>query len=161
MKHVTKTFSYEVKGYRELRTRDGYAFTYTLHIDGKPACTVEDEGHGGSLWVDWKPSGAKEAWGTEGSAAAAKVAAYIATLPPITDPGQEPLVIDMELWLAGLSEEFVNDRKFGRLCKTKTVYRTEKDEEGSWRVVSRAYTPDLAEELRARGAVEFWNERAQ
>ena len=162
MKHTTKTgMTYEVKAYRELKTRNGYAFTYTLWIDGKPACSVEDRGDGGALWVDWRVSGATGMWDTAGSAAATKALRHIATLPPITDPKYPPLKVDMELWLGGLAEEFVNDRRFGRLCKTKTVYRVEGDEDGRWLVASRAYTPAFAEELRAKAkAVEFWNERS-
>lgn len=163
MKHVTPSgMTYEVKKYHEHIAREGYAYTFVLHIDGKPAATVENRGDGGCLWVDWQSSGASSMWGTAGSAAATKALKHIATLPPITDPKYPPLVVDMDLWLGSVAEEFVNDRKFNRLCKTKTVFRCAGDEEGCWRVASRAYTPAFAEDLRAREpkAIEFWNERA-
>lgn len=169
MKHTTKTgMTYEVKGYRELKTYNGYAYTYTLHINGKPACKVENRGDGSCFWVDWQISGAKSMWGTAGSAAATAALRHIATLPPLLDTrplraGEKhlpPLKVDMELWLGQIADDFVTDRKFGRLCKTKTVFRRQGDEEGRWMVVSRAYTPAFAEDLRVREkAVEFWNER--
>jgi hypothetical protein len=160
MKHRTSTgMTYKVTKYRELRTREGYAYTYTLHIDGKPVATVENRGDGGCLWVSWKLGGAKNGWDAN-CPAATKALAHIATLPPHTSHGQRPLVVDMELWLGEIADEFVNDRKFNRLCKTKTVYRRQGDEEGRWMVASRAYTPAFAEDLRAHErAVEFWNER--
>ncbi len=168
MKRSTETFTYEVKKYHELRTREGYAYTFVLHIDNKPVATVENRGDGGCLWVSWQLGGATGMCDTN-CPAATKVLAHIATLPPLVDstplrPGERPLpplVVDMELWLGGIAEEFVNDRKFGRLCKTKTVFRRQGDEEGRWIVASRPYTPAFAEELRAREkAVEFWNERS-
>lgn len=153
---------YEVRKYHELKTREGYAYTFTLYVDGKPACTVENKGDGGATWIDWQVSGATRMWSTVGSRLAPQVLAHVATLPPLTDPKCPPLAMDLELWLGQVAEEFVHERKLKRLCRTNTVFRYADDEPGAWKVLRRPFSPAVAKEIRSKATpvvVEIFNER--
>lgn len=147
---------YELRKYKELETYNGLAYTFTLWVDGKPACTVENRGDGGMTWVDWSPSGAVDRWSTEGSRLAPQVLAYVEQLPPDRDYGK----LDLESWLAVIADEFVQDRKLKRLCRTRTVYRKSDTSPGSWIVSTRPYSTEFARKLRTEDSkVEIYNER--
>ncbi len=45
--------TYEMKNIKKLSTHNGVALTGTLYRDGKRIATVEDQGNGGSLWINW------------------------------------------------------------------------------------------------------------
>ena len=123
-------------------------------MDDKAACTVEDRGDGGSLWVGWRLGGATGMWDTN-CPAATKAMKYVAGLPFVDGKPRE-----LHDWLAEIADEFVNDRKFGRLCKTKTIYRIDGQELDRWTVDARPFTASVAEQLRAKFRVaEIWNER--
>lgn len=152
MKHTTNTgMTYEVKKYSETKLYSGIAYSYDLWIDGKHVATIENRGDGGPTWDHWKP---------DTDAVKTKVEAYAVSLPPI--PGDRPLPMNLECWYGLIADEFVNDRRLGRLCKTRTVYHVEGQQDGMWWVSSLPFTPANAAMLRAQNTgkkVEFYNER--
>ncbi len=161
---------YEVRKYKELKTYSGLAFTFTLYVDGKPACDVEERGDGSEMRSDWRASGATSTWSTDGSAAAARVTAFVATIPVETFNAQLPESlrmdpsepVDVHTWFGFIADELVQDRKLKRLCRSKkTVFRKSDTPAGDWIVSTRPYSAEFAKKLRAEDPkVEIYNERA-
>jgi len=135
---------------------EGGAFQYTLYVDGKRAAEVTEEGVGGELEVRPFSSGIRH--GKDYDALIEKLDAYAKTLPPDADG-------DPQTWdglLYRLVDDYENDRRLRRKCRTCTLFRTTDCGPDEFYAVKVPYTPALAERLRAKhGAklTEIINER--
>ncbi|UQN10149.1 hypothetical protein [Deinococcus sp. QL22] len=86
---TTDLNGYALKNVKTLDTSDGYAFTATLHKDGKKVANVENSGHGGPTMVWWSTRAHEDVFG-----------AWVATLGSYTYPpmlGMEtPLTVSLD-----------------------------------------------------------------
>lgn len=122
-----------VKGAKSWNTPDGGGYQFTLCRGGKSVAEVTEEGHGGMLWVRW----IKGDEDTEKS-----LHELCKTIPPVDIEGIV-LVVDTDLYLAELFENFEINRKLERARKKATPFRLVDDnEEAGFRTVN---TPDVVQ----------------
>jgi len=128
--------------------RDGPSWSCTLYVDGIKAAAVLQEGRGGETEIDWSVGPDKSRWG---GPLAARVAAYVATLPEEDAGfGLGPMEQDLESVVAKLADEYENTQRIRRSCKTKTLFRTADQKQNEYMVMSRPFSPAIAEALRAK-----------
>ena len=132
-------------------------FTADIYIDGKRAGVARNSGRGEPTLLRFDDHNV-----------ARRFEQFCEALPPvdISLPWQPPLSVNMdaELYIDQLVETALRDRKLQRLARKSLVFRTQDQPVGEWHVLSRAYSPEEAAELRRQhGAalVEIYNERKQ
>ena len=119
------------------------SWSATLCVDGKAAAILHDDGRGAPLRVDWSPSGGTP---QDAGPVAARVEAYIATLPAVPtglDDGSttEPT---LHIVVESIIERMLEERKVRRWCRSSVVVRVHTDEPGKFR---RHHIPPTAENL--------------
>lgn len=137
-----------VKRYQECEAREGLAYSFDLWIDGKLAARVQEHGDGGEIRVDWMPSGG-HVWEIGESLPGKRLAAFVATLPELTESDGYKWKRDVGSYCAQLADEFVFHRKLRPKCKRYTVVQYADQPEGEVILHSRAYSPEFATQLRA------------
>lgn len=122
---------YGLRGIKTFQGRDGYGLNATLTRNGKAVCTLLDEGCGGMMFFDWhdRRGGA--------SAEEDRFKAFIeiqrAEIPADKKNEydmNEREMFDGEMWVNQKVDEIQNERRFKRICKTKTLFQVG-DEIGS------------------------------
>lgn len=124
----------EIKSYKTCAGRDGYAFSYTLYLDGVKAAEVTNEGCGGCNLYRWSDqvggrSKMKDALLAHCRIAVVPIIASWGYATPVAEMHEEILDIVLEDVVGKIEE----DKALKKLCKTKVVFRIEGDPEGTWR----------------------------
>ena len=127
---------YSIKGLKTWETRDGGGYTCKLLLNGKAVAECEDGGYGGGVIVDFKDSNRRE-----------EFYAFLKTLPEQTFPedmgGGSYSVCD-DIFLGGMVDEERNNRRFKRLCKTKTLFSIQGDDPAEgFRTINKPYSPEI------------------
>lgn len=117
---------YMLKGVKVFQGMDGVGLNATLLRDGKPVCTLIDEGCGGEMLFRWHDhmrgeSNEHDLWDAFIAGEKAKVPADKKLLE-----GHDTLerdVYDGSTWVNKEVDRIENDKRFRRLCKTKIVFQ--------------------------------------
>ena len=125
-----------IKGLKTWRTDDGGGWQATLVIDGHEVGTVTDHGSGGP--VEWRLQ-PYEQFDVE------LFAAWAATFGVTIIGNAVPYDSALDSEIARLIDVELNDRRFARLSKTKTIFRLPTDADGEWRTI----TAPISDKVRA------------
>lgn len=115
---------YSLRGIRTFRGRDGYGLNATLLRNGKAVCTLLDEGNGGMMFFDWYDLRGGES--TEADAFKTFIEARRAAIraDKTNEYGmKEREVFSGDIWVDQEVDRIESDRRFKRLCKTKTLFQ--------------------------------------
>ena len=144
---------YEVKNVKSFEGMEGYGFNCSLYKDGKRIGTVLDDANGGSYYY-MLDKGEEEA-----------LRDYCKALPMVTydfeDTGELHHVFD-DSFISDLVEEYENNARIKRLCRTKTLYSLKTDEEGTFWTIKAKYSERVRDHLTAKhgdNLTEIINER--
>jgi len=132
------------------------AFTADLWVDDKHIGYVKNSGHGGNNQIDHRYDG--KGLNTRDEVRA--FSAWCKEQPPhVSEYGESPMSDDFYISL--LLEDWEENQYVKRLCKNKTLFRLEGDQEREYRTYKGAYTPERAASIRERhpDVVEIINER--
>ena len=116
---------YTVKNIKSFQGREGYGFECSFYKDGKRIGTVTDTADGGMIdfYLD---KGEKEILDT-----------HCLTLPKWgSEYGDKEYFTDADIFITGLVSDFEKQKQYRKWCKkdTVTVFRTNEDKKGSYRV---------------------------
>ncbi len=137
--------SYTVKNVKKFRGMEGTGFNLNLLRDGKKVAFVMDEGCGGVSrfeWVDYDKPKVDVQWTNyQKQPCTIRCTPEEATLYEFLrgktfKVGTVTLVVDPDIFVGDLLENYENDKRFARLCKTKTLFRLKGDKEGEWRALT-------------------------
>jgi hypothetical protein len=116
-------------------------------VDGKRLCVVVDTAHGGSYEYQFKKF-------KEGRDKLSELQRWARVKT------QNLYWDQLDILVGDLVTAADEEKRFRRMCKTKTVAKLKDDPEGSYSTWKRAYTPEFADQLRAKfDVVEIVNER--
>ena len=127
---------FTLRGLKTINTDDGYAFSVTLCLDGKPVASASNDGNGGCNRWDWigrRPNGSDLA----ATGAETLWLSIVAAMPPVSFEGQT-LTKSSDWVLDELISDFENDKRLRRLAKTRILFRLAGDEVDSLRQISKA-----------------------
>jgi hypothetical protein len=164
---------YSVKGFKEQRGTEGYAYNATLYRDGKKIAFVINEGNGGESHFDWMDRQAPKVdilrhihrHGEQD-----EPFAYLGT------PEEKSFVelADSQTYTFGdhtgrknadiLMEDLIEIFKMKRTCKTQTVFRLVSDGDASFQEIKEKFTPELRAWIVQKygsNLVEIVNERPE
>lgn len=105
-------------------------FTATITCDGKDIGTVTDDGNGGSWLIHGKDAACNKLLRELEAEAKAESA------EPIADAPEH--MLNLEMAIATLLDDYANTKKLVRQCRTKTVF-TLHSEPGGYSVIDAAY----------------------
>jgi len=142
---------YDLKNIKTFDTDDGYAFSATLYLNGKRIGNVQNSGTGGPNSYHFfskskDPKAFREAY-NKGMSALKKAA---------QETEQSDWVEVEDIFIEKLLNDIENGRRFKRLCKTKTLLRFKGDDEGSYRSVKVAFSPEVKAKLEAVYKEKGW-----
>jgi len=166
---------YSVRKVKSFRGNEGLGFNAELCRDGKPVAYVMDDAGGGMYrweWYDREAPRTKVSVGglcggeheRNATPEEARLLAHVRTLPKEEsewDKGMSYPVND-EIFVGGLVDDYENDRRLRRVCKTKVLFRLEGDKEGEYRTVKAAYDERTKAWMKATygdAVVEVLNEK--
>jgi hypothetical protein len=128
---------FEIKKFKSFRGMEGIGFNADLWVDGVKACEIDDAANGGEYGYNWVSKEMEQ-----------KVTTHVAALPIIPsvtdmDKGLWPdgRKQDMDGFVAGIVENYENDKRFKRICKSKTVFRLATDPPDQYRTLKAPYLP--------------------
>jgi len=162
---------FQIKKFKSFRGMEGMGFNLELWVDGAKACFIVarprivrylrrsldsiDEANGGMFRYEWASR-----------KAAQKVQAHVDALPIIPSISgvdkslwPEGRKQDMDEFISHLVDEFESDKRFKRLCKTKTVFRLPTDKAGDYRSLNVPYPAGRQYVLERHSTAEFLNEK--
>lgn len=138
--------------YAAFNSQETDCFEATIYLDGKRACRVSNEGHGGPHLF-------------ESLAVQQQIDAYAKTLPEIdvsylySDGAHHTMAQDAELLISGLVERWLQKKQ----CANKVMYRAPGQTYGEdqWHVVKGNFTPEIRASLVAKHGegTDFFNDQ--
>jgi hypothetical protein len=143
---------YALTKVKTFRGRDGHGLNATLTRDGKPVAFILDEGCGGMVDFDWADQKHGE------SAEEAMFKGFIAQVVP-PDPEDKGSTLDprtleqfaMESWVNAEVDRMSNDKRFRKMCKTKTLFQVGAEIGGeSFNVIKGPCLPHIREYLEKK-----------
>ena len=142
---------YTVKAVKSFQGREGYGYECSLYRDGKKVGRVVDTANGGM--VDFYLNDGEEEI----------LDAYCKTLPKWKSQFDGKMNdTDADMFIGRLVDEYENEKRFKRICRTKTVVKMTTDEDGSYSTFKCKFTPEIKQKIIERYGdkiVEFVNER--
>lgn len=155
MKH-----SYSVKNVKTFMGREGEGFNATLYRGKKKIANVYNMADGGIFSYDFfdSPPNTKRVsmkvrnfqgkfLDNVGTPEENLLQEFVNQLPKDEQYGFFP---DMDTFIDDLVYDFLNDKKFDRLSKTKILFRTTDTPKGNWSVIKMPYSDKLASQLKAQ-----------
>lgn len=144
---------YTVKNVKTMQGMEGIAYSCTLYRDGIKIAECIQDGRGGNTNIRFLNRDEEK-----------KLDAHCATLPPCPPfyPGDKPMPMDADMFIAGLVDQIEVNKQLKRWCKTKTVYRIpgRQYKEGEYEVSKTSYSPKVKDFLVGKyGNVEILNEQ--
>ena len=141
---------YEVRNVKGFTGEDCPGFNASLYCDGQKVAFVIDSGNGGELtfqWTDRNEPKVDIKWVNhkdeeivfKGTPEEAKIHNLLFG-QKMEFEGKLRGQKSLELFVAELVNEVENNRRFKRLCKTKTLFQVKGDEKGSYRVIKQIYS---------------------
>ena len=130
---------YTVKGIKSFQGMEGYGYECSLYKDGKRIGTVTDVADGGGMLQCNLKDGEEAA-----------LEAYCKTLPKHhfeADGKDHTFDVDPCIFVSELVDNFEEEKRHKRLCKTKTVYLLHDSPESLWSI-KRAYTEQVEQQLK-------------
>lgn len=145
---------YTIKNLKTMNGMEGMAYSCTLYRDGIKIAECIQDGRGGNTNIRFLNRDEEK-----------KLDAHCATLPPCPPfyPGDKPLNMDADLFIAQLVEQFQTDKQLKSWCKKKTVYRVpgQQYKEGEYSISPTPYTSKIKDFLVGKYGkdVEIINEK--
>lgn len=140
---------YQVKNVKSFQGREGHGFECSLYKDGKKIGTVTDTADGGMIdfYLD---KGEEEI-----------LEAFCKTLPKwsseLTGKKHDT---DKDMFITNLVDEWEDNKKLKRLCKTKTVVLMSDNKEGEYSVFNIKFSENAKQQiLKKYENPVFMNER--
>ena len=134
---------------QQMEGRDGLAWSAILVTGKAKVLHVHDGGYGGGLEIH--PIDAASYTAFQAHVAALPDAFFHDDTPSpygVDRPAVETPSDRMEHFLTGLGDATENDKRFRRVCRTKTLVRLKADPVGDFRTYKVAFTPLVAAQLR-------------
>lgn len=146
---------YTVKGVKTFRGMDTHGYNATLYRGKKKVAFLIEEGNGGELninWADWQqPRVPISTFGHDGTEykwnGTPEEELLYAHVRARSKDDHRIDKSEVDMFLAGLVDDFENDKRFKKMCKTKTLFRVKGDPEGEWRVISHPFGEKVREFL--------------
>ena len=157
---------YEVKGVKSFPGHDGaLGFSANLYRDGKKVASVFDSAHGGCYeyrWVDWeapkvvvkKGINPEKKYEYKGTPEEAKLAEHIKGMKYTCPYSKKEYDLGEDMFVGGLVDEYESEKKFKRVCRTKTVVKLKSDDEGAFTTFNVKYNGAQSKE-----GLEKWAEK--
>lgn len=149
---LDKFAPYKFSKTQQMETNDGLAWSAVLMLGKTKVLHVQDGGYGGGLEVTALDPAAYKAFEE-----------HVAGLPleffddgiPLSFTGEaapppDTLNDRVETFLTSLGDATENDKRYRRMCRTKTIARWKGDPPGEFRVYGVAFTPAVAEAIRKK-----------
>lgn len=136
-----KRNDFTIKGYKEFRGTDGYAFTCGLYFKGKRIAVVSDGGYGGEH--DYA------VLDKEKFAEFEKFVKDLGHVEPITEMDINfrkeygPMEYNNDIFIDELTSDFLVMKQEKGWCRTKTVFSLPDDKEGEFRTYGEKYSPKM------------------
>jgi hypothetical protein len=134
---------WHVKNVKTFVGMEGGGFNCTLYHGKKKVALVIDDASGGPLMFHWEDQAARQQFD-----------AYCLTLPKWgAEYGETELhSATPDTAICQMVDEYENDRRFRRHCKTKILFKQPTDGlgEGQWRTLKGAFTAKNVEAMKAR-----------
>ena len=129
----------EVKNIKTFRGMEGMGFNCTLYIDGRKAGMVIDDARGGSYHYEISGDDYKN------------LRDYAKSLPHLPCEWKTGVLFEQDLdsIIGKLVDNFENDKRMKRFCKTSLVYSLKTDKPGQFWKQSGGYSPEKAQKIRA------------
>jgi len=157
--------AYSVRNVKQFRGREGHGFNATLYRDNVKVALVMDAANGGEYrfeWVDYHTLPKQDVvWATyQGNLCTLRCTPEEAKLYefirgktcefPISETEVHAMAIDPDIFVSELVENYQNEKRFARLCKTNTLIRLVGDKEGAWIKFPVPFTQSLKNLLVAK-----------
>ena len=156
---------WEVKGVKSFMGLDFAGYNASLYRNGKKVAFVIDEGCGGEPNFDWTSPEDQEAFAdyarsVEDLSEFTGSDGYGATLP---DPERYYRQMAVEFRISAMVEDYEEEQRLRRKCKTKTYFRVKGDPEDVYRCYKHKYDDRMKLHLLAKhpDIIEVLNERYQ
>lgn len=134
-----KTQNYSIKKVKSFIGTEGYGYSCDLLLNGVKVGTVYDRADGGEVDFDLKDD----------------------NLELFTKYAKSKNEC-IEVVMGALVDDFENNKKFARLCKTKTLFRIEGDVEGEYRSIKHVWDDVMKQHLNEKygsKVIEVYNEK--
>lgn len=112
-------------------SQETLAFAATIYVDGKRVGTVENDGHGGANTYRFEfPTG------REGADLEKRMEEFVKTQPRVFPEFEN----DLDTFIGKLVDDHENKKRMASLCKKKTLFLLEGDNEAEgWRTIKAPY----------------------
>jgi hypothetical protein len=167
--------TYDVKSVKTFRGTDDEGYNAVLTREGKPVAEAVYDGGGGEVnlyWLDYEVRPRVEVQWTSYDGQPMVIACtpeearlyeqirgqtFVCEYFP-----DNPSPMSPDVFIGSLVEDFLNDKRFKRLCKTQTLFRLQGDPTGVYRTCKHVYDEAMKAHLRQKHGttiVEILNEK--
>ncbi len=157
-----KTNGYEVKNVKTFVGMEGEGFNASLYKDGVRIAFVMDEATGGPYSYQWDDRKADKVKINDfdlkgdkitymGTPFQKELVDFMNTLPPIEDEhSDEPMRVDLDIFVGHLVDDFEHTKWLKRQCKKKTLFRLKGDPEDEYKTVTHPFNGKVKEFLEKK-----------
>ena len=146
-----KVMHYEVKNVKSFRGMEGHGYNASLYRDGNKVALIMDEGNGGEVSAEWVDRNAVlqsvqsvnykgESYVRRCTPEEAILVEYMKGKKVDLGQGLGEVDLDLGMFVGQLMDAYENAKRFNRICKTKTLFRVNGDEQGSYRQVPQPFS---------------------
>jgi len=168
---------FEVKGVKSFPGHDGMkGFSANLYCDGKKVCEVFDLAYGGCYeyrWLDYKKPRVVvkttnykgESFDRKCTPAEAKLVKHLEGKTYECPYSGETRPLGEDMYLAEIVEEYENEKRMKRLCRTKVMVKLASDKEDTYSTFKAKWSPEVKAKLEewakknGETVIEWVNER--
>jgi len=149
---------YTLKSIKTFRGMDGQGMNATLYRDGVKVALVIDDGCGGEIhleWVDYQAPRVTVPWvNYEGQPCeirctpeASKLYEFLRgktwNIGKMFGKADKEIQVDIGIFIGELADKTINENRFKRLCKSKTLFRLKTDEKDCWRTLKSPFNQQV------------------
>ena len=167
---------YEVKGVKTFKGMEGAGFSANLYRDGKKVAEVVDSAHGGDFdyqFLDRKEPKVEvkvinlsnKTYSYQGTPEEAKLAEYVSGMTFVSEFDGKSYSKGVDGFMDELINNYENDKRFKRLCKTSIVVKLKSSKEDEFFTFKGKYCPNAKIQIegwakkKGEEIIEIVNER--
>ena len=149
--HQGKVMNYEVKNVKSFRGHEGHGYNASLYRDGNKVALIIDDANGGEVQAEWvdsmAPRQSVQSINYKGESYVQRCTPEEAILVEFmkgkkVDLGQGLGEVDLDIgmFVGQLLDAYENDKRFKKICKTKTLFQVKGDKKDEYRTVPQPYS---------------------
>jgi len=143
--------NYEVKNVKSFRGHEGHGYNASLYRDGNKVALIIDDANGGEVQAEWvdsmAPRQSVQSINYKGESYVQRCTPEEAILVEFmkgkkVDLGQGLGEVDLDIgmFVGQLLDAYENDKRFKKICKTKTLFQVKGDKKDEYRTVPQPYS---------------------